>query len=128
MQTIIKKILTLSIVTVIFLLNGCSSHQQNDIISTIPIAGQEMVIIEDDNSYVKDESLAGEDMVIIEDNNSYVEDEPFVVEDPSWTTKLVLDPEAFTAEEYVQKEPVITYKYDFDTKFYKEARWRSANE
>ena len=127
MQTIIKKNLTLYIVTVIFLLNGCSSHQ-DDIISSIPIAGQEMVIIEDDNSYVKEELLSGQNMVIIEDNNSYVEDEPFVVEDPSWTTKLVLDPEAFTAEEYVQKEPVITYKYDFDTKFYKEARWRSANE
>ena len=109
MQTIIKKILTLSMVTIIFLLNGCSSHHQENIISTIPIAGEDMVIIEDNK-------------------HSYVEEEPFVVEDPSWTTKLVLDPEAFTAEEYVQKEPVITYKYDFDTKFYKEARWRSANE
>jgi hypothetical protein len=108
MQIIIKKNLTLSIITIIFLLNGCSSHHQNEIMSTIPIAEQDMVIIEDDNSYV--------------------EEEPFMVEDPSWTTKLVLDPEAFTAEEYVQKEPVITYKYDFDTKFYKEARWRSANE
>lgn len=108
MQTLIKKILTLSFATTILLLNGCSSHPQNEIMSTIPIAGQNMVIIEDDNSYV--------------------EEEPFVVEDPSWTTKLVLDPEAFTAEEYVQKEPVVTYKYDFDTKFYKEARWRSANE
>ncbi len=114
MQTIIKKKLTLSIVTIIFLLNGCSSHHQNEIISTIPIAGQDIVIIEDDNSYVEKEP--------------FVEEESFVVEDPSWTTKLVLDPEAFTAEEYVQKEPIVTYKYDFDTKFYKEARWRSANE
>jgi uncharacterized protein YcfL len=108
MQIIIKKFLTLSITTIIFLLNGCSSHHQENIISTIPIVG--------------------EDMVIIEDKHSYVEEEHLIVEDPSWTTKLVLDSEAFTAEEYVQKEPVITYKYDFDTKFYKEARWRSANE
>ena len=109
MQIITKTILTLSIFTSIFLLNGCSSHH-NDIITTIPIEGEQIVMLENENNYITDA------------------DPSFVLEDPSWTTELVLDPDAFAADEYVEKAPVITYKYKFDTKFYDTARWRSANE
>jgi len=43
-----------------------------------------------------------------------------------WTTTLTKDKDAFYADEYVQKPEVITYKYKFDKKFYKDAEWRSA--
>ena len=100
--------LLLPIFTSIFLLNGCSSHQ-NDIITTIPIEGEQIVMLENETNHI-------------------VDDPSFILEDPSWTTELVLDPDAFTAEEYVEKPPVITYKYKFDKKFYDTPRWRSANE
>jgi uncharacterized protein YcfL len=44
---------------------------------------------------------------------------------PNWTTELVLDPDAVTAENYVQAPTVITYKYKFDPKFYDKAIWKS---
>jgi hypothetical protein len=47
------------------------------------------------------------------------------ISNPDWTTELILDPDAVTAEEYVQAPEVITYKYKFDPKFYDEAIWKS---
>ena len=44
-----------------------------------------------------------------------------------WTTTLTKDADAFYANEYVQKAEVITYKYKFDKKFYRNAEWRSAD-
>ena len=43
-----------------------------------------------------------------------------------WTTELSKDADAFYAHEYVETAEVITYKYKFDKKFYKNAEWRSA--
>jgi len=45
----------------------------------------------------------------------------------NWTSKLTKDKDAFYANEYVEQEEVITYKYKFDKKFYKNAEWRSAD-
>jgi len=42
------------------------------------------------------------------------------------TTQLTKDADAFYDNEYVAKAEVITYKYKFDKKFYKNAEWRSA--
>jgi len=42
------------------------------------------------------------------------------LDDPSYTTELKEDPDAFVEEEWVQPEPVIMYKYDDDPKFYRE--------
>ena len=47
--------------------------------------------------------------------------------DPEWTTDLKMDDDAFLAEDYVSTEPVISYKYEFDKKFYDKAEWRKAN-
>jgi len=55
-------------------------------------------------------------------------DPNFKIEDPSWTTKLVLDPDAFTADKYVQKAPIISYKHKFETVFRDKARWKTAKE
>jgi len=111
MQTvaIIKKILILSIFISILLLNGCSYHQ-SDIATTIPIDDENIVMIDEEQNYETDI------------------DPLFVIEDPSWTTELIIDPDAFTADKYVQKAPVISYKHKFDTEFHDKPRWRTANE
>lgn len=41
-------------------------------------------------------------------------------DDPSLTTELTHDPEAFTLDQWVEPEPVITYKYMHSSKFFKE--------
>jgi len=48
-----------------------------------------------------------------------------IPEDPTWTTELTKDPDAFYAEEYVPTPEVITYKYKFDPNFYSTAEWRA---
>jgi len=40
--------------------------------------------------------------------------------DPTLSTELIIDPDAVTLENYVAPEPVITYKYMYSPKFYKE--------
>ena len=136
MKIITKKILSLSILSSIVILNGCSSKEVEPITDTHIANGNyeeynqyaergtdEYGIVEDKDV---DERIAAAERLL--ENSQNEVDSNFVVEDPSWTTKLVLEPDAFTADKFVEKEPVVTYKYEFDTKFYKEARWRSANE
>jgi len=133
MQTvaIIKKILILSIS--ILLLNGCSYHQ-SDIATTIPIDGENIVMIDEEQNYETDMGttipIDGKNIVMINEEQNYETDiDPFfVIEDPSWTTELIIDPDAFTADKYVQKAPVISYKHKFDTEFHDKPRWRTANE
>jgi len=48
-----------------------------------------------------------------------------MITDPDISTELVKDPDAFYAHEYVEAEPVISYKYPFDSKFYSNAEWRT---
>jgi hypothetical protein len=45
---------------------------------------------------------------------------------PAWTSELKVEEGAFLAEDYVPTEPVISYKYKFDKKFYDTAQWRKA--
>ncbi|MCK5854724.1 MAG: hypothetical protein KAG56_05845 [Sulfurovaceae bacterium] len=132
MKIIIKKILSLSIVSSILLLNGCSSKK--DVVSLT----ESQIISE---GYVEYDKF-DEEFGVVEDqevdariaNAEHLSSNPtdidpnFKVDDPSWTTKLVLDPDAFTADEYIQKPPVISYKHKFDTEFHDKPRWRSANE
>jgi hypothetical protein len=40
--------------------------------------------------------------------------------DPRYTTELVIDPDAVTLENYVELEPITTYKYMHSSKFYTE--------
>jgi len=55
-------------------------------------------------------------------------DPNFKVENPSWTTKLVLDPDAFTADKYVPKPPIISYKHKFESVFRDKPVWKTAKE
>ena len=42
------------------------------------------------------------------------------------TTDITREANTFLEEEYVPLEPIITYKYKFDKKFYNKAEWRKA--
>jgi hypothetical protein len=57
--------------------------------------------------------------------NQPTEIEMPLITDPEISTELTKDPDAFYAHEYVQPEPVITYKYPFDPKFYSHPEWRT---
>jgi len=111
MKTLQKKLLLLSIATFITLsTTGCSSHQNNN---------THYGLVQDENA---DRQIQAELVAM---------SLPTEVEMPTnmkegWTTTLTKDPDAFYANEYVQKPEVITYKYKFDKKFYKDAVWRSA--
>ena len=115
MKTITKKILSLSFISSIFLLNGCSSRNIISISDTYtsPIDESYYGIVEDLEA---DALLEAE---ILAENNPTEIEIPFS-DDPTITTELIVDPEAFTAENYVQTPPVITYKYMDDPNFYEE--------
>ena len=98
---------------------GCSSH--NDVVS-----------VSESHYYNEEFGLLDNNMV-----DKQIEEEVLMMSlptevdmptdiSPEWTVELTKDPDAFYAHEYVQEAEVITYKYEFDEKFYKTAEWRSA--
>jgi hypothetical protein len=113
MKTVTKKILSLSIVPSIVLLNGCASSNNGEIINisdTHPYNNDYGVITSPEiEEQLKEELLAETKPIEIEIPQS---------DDPTLTTELKIDPDAFTAEEYKPKPPVITYKYMDDPIFY----------
>lgn len=111
----VEKILILSYILFFY---GCSSH--HDVVS-----------VSDIHLYDDNYGLAQNEEIDIEVNNelismnSQVEVEIPQSSNPEWTTELKMEEGAFLAEDYVQKPPVITYKYKFDDKFYDKAEWRA---
>ena len=119
MKIISKKILSLSILSSILLFDGCSSHET--ILSSDSHLYNESFGVVDNfevDARINEEILA---------QNTPVEIDNQLSSNPEWTTELILDPDAVTAEEYVQAPPIITYKYMDDPKFYTVARWKSRN-
>ena len=90
-----------------FMTLGCSSHNQAVHVSELHLYNENYGLEENE---FQEESLTDLSIGV----------------DTGWTTELTKDSDAFYAHEYVQKEDVITYKYEFDKKFYKNAEWRSA--
>jgi len=111
-----KTLIILSSLTILFL-NGCSSH--TDIISISEAHPY--------NNYYGVAQNQRADAIIQEElmaMNEPTQIEMPKISDPTWTTELTMDTDAFYAEDYVQKPEVITYKYKFDKKFYSQAEWR----
>ena len=119
MQKLQKKLL-LSLATFITLSTiGCSSHQNVVKVSEAHGYNTNYGILQDLNA---DSQIEAELVAM----SLSTEIEIPVNLQEGWTTNLTKDPDAFYANEYVQQEEVITYKYKFDKKFYKTAEWRSA--
>jgi len=111
-------LLPLSLFTTIILTAGCSSQQQVVSISEIHPYNDQYGL--NKNLYV-DSIIEGE----IETEDEPTQEDKVVLLDPSYTTDISMDPDAFLAEDYVQKPEVITYKYMFDKKFYSKAEWKT---
>jgi len=120
MKTLQKNLLLLSIATVISLFTtGCTSHQNVVHVSEAHGYNTHYGVVQDENA---DRQIEAELVAM---------SLPTEVEMPQhlkegWTTTLTKDEDAFYANEYVPQKEVITYKYKFDKKFYKNAEWRSA--
>jgi len=120
MKTVTLNSLLFSILSTLFLLNGCSSHKE-----TISVSEAHLY----DTNFGLHRN-AQVDMVIQEEllaSNMPTEVDTTTHSNPEWTTELTKDPDAFLEEEYVPTEPVISYKYKFDKKFYDKAEWRKAS-
>jgi hypothetical protein len=118
MKTIINKFLTLSFFSLSLLLNSCSSHETVNVSETHLYNNHYGV---HQNLYV--DSIIQKELLAI---NKPTEIETPYYSNPEWTTELKMDSDAFLAEDYVEKEAEISYKYQFDKKFYKTAEWRKA--
>ncbi len=121
MKTFTKKSLSLSVslLSFLFLLNACSSHEVVSSSGT-HLYNENFGLVENSivDALLQEEILTQSKPTEIELSSS---------SDPTWTTELVLDADAVTAENYVQAPPVITYKYKYDPKFYDKATWISNN-
>jgi hypothetical protein len=117
MKITVQKSLHLSLILSILLLSGCSS---NNVLSTSEAHtyNKNFGLIE---NYEVDRHIHQEILA----QNLPTQIEMPIINDPSITTELVLDPDAVTKDEYVQVPPIITYKYEFDSNFYNKAEWRS---
>ena len=136
-----KKSLSLFIFLFTLLIGGCTSTK------TIPLSDAQII----SEGYVEQENYDEQENYVEIDSDEFglVKDSEvdariaaaeslslaptqidpnFKMDDPSWTTKLVLDSDAFTADQYVQKAPIISYKHKFETVFRDKARWRTAKE
>ena len=102
----------------LLLVNGCSSKHEIVSMSNTHSYNSHYGLVEDSSvdTEIKQEILAQNNPTEIEKT----------ISNPNWTTELVLDPDAVTAENYVQAPTVISYKYKFDPKFHDKAIWRSA--
>ena len=112
-----QTLLPFSLLTTIFLLDGCALR--HDVVSISDTHYYDEQYGVNQNSYA--------DSVIAEELNAQnqpTEVDKVVLLDPTYTTDNNMEPDTFLAEDYVQKPDVITYKYPFDDKFYSKPEWR----
>jgi len=101
-------------------LNGCASrHEELVSVSEVHLYNDDYGL----NSNQEVDKIIQNELIAINDVSGVSLHQE---EDSGLTTELKMEEGTFLAEDYVPTEPVITYKYKFDDKFYKEARWRSA--
>jgi hypothetical protein len=114
-----EKILLLPMVSLFTLFNGCTSSEVISVSESHLYNGEYGII----QNYAVDQTIEEEILAM----NQPTEVELPQYSNPEWTTELVVEPDAFLAEEYIQPEPVISYKYKFDKKFYDTPEWRRAD-
>lgn len=111
MPTLSHTLLTVTLFSSVLLFTACSSssvHPYNETYGLIPNPEVDRILAEEAKAQLITET----------------EVESVELDDPTLSTELIPDPDAVTAENYVQKPTVYTYKYDFDPNFYEEAIWK----
>jgi len=101
-----------TLISLILLLNGCSSSSAITNISEVHPYDSSFGVLE--NREV--------DAIIEEEvrNQNQSAEVDYSSVDGQYTTQIERSPDEFLEEEWVQPEPIITYKYQDDTKFYRE--------
>ena len=117
MQTLSKKNLILSTFLSLYLLNGCSSHETISV-SEAHLYNNHYGVVPD---YQVDAQIEEELLAVNQPSEVVMP----TFNDPSLTTDIGVSGDTFTAENYVQKAPVISYKYKDDPKFYSEKEMRN---
>ncbi len=101
------------------LFTGCTSHHQEHLNEAI-VNDTYLHPYNTQYGLVEDPHV---DTILVQEEIASVQPAETItipLENPTYTTELKDDPEAFVAEEWVEPEPVITYKYDDDPRFYRE--------
>lgn len=114
-----QNFLLLPLVSFMLFFNGCSSHQDTVSVSETHLYNNNYGL----HSNVEVDTIINNELMAM---NSPTEVEPSQSSNPEWTTELKMEEGTFLAEDYVPTEPVITYKYKFDKKFYDTPTWRTA--
>jgi len=112
------KILILNtLLSLLLLSTACSSKHEIVNVSNTHSYNSNYGLVENDevDTHIQEEILSQNHPAEIETT----------ISNPNWTTELILEENAVTAENYVQTPEVITYKYKFDPKFYDKAIWKS---
>ena len=101
-----------TLISLILLLNGCSSSSAITNISEVHPYDSSFGVLE--NREV--------DAIIQEEvqNQNQSAEVDYSSVDGQYTTQIERSPDEFLEEEWIQPEPIITYKYQDDTKFYRE--------
>ena len=111
MKMITTKYRLLLLFSFLFLINGCST-KDTVAVSQAHLYNNNYGVVSDSRA---DEIIASE----IQSQNEPTEID-YSSLDPRYSTELKRDPDAFLAEEWVQPEPKISYKYMDDPHFYSE--------
>ena len=100
------------LISLILLLNGCSSSSNITNISEVHPYDSSFGVIENrEVDAIIEEEVRSQNQSAEVDYSSI---------NGQYTTKIERSPDEFLEEEWVQPEPIITYKYQDDTKFYGE--------
>jgi len=118
MKTILN-FLSLLLLSFTLFFNGCSSHRDVVSVSETHLFNNNYGL----HSNVEVDTIIHNELMAM---NSPTEVELSQYSNPEWTSELKMEEGTFLAEDYVPTEPVITYKYKFDKKFYDTATWRKA--
>ncbi|CAA6802105.1 MAG: Unknown protein [uncultured Sulfurovum sp.] len=117
MKYLSKTILPIISISTLLLLNSCSKPEVVSVSKVHPY-GHNFGLVQNPHA----DAIIQQEQIAMSQPN---EIEMPLITDPSLTTELTKDPDAFYAEEYVPTAPIITYKYPFDSEFYSKAEWRT---
>ena len=111
---IMKNLTLLTLITSTFLLNGCSSHKVLYESETHLYSNNYGIIDNYYHDYHEEQRILSQNEAVYTSFRSNFSD------DPTLTTELKHDPDAFTLDQWVEPEPIITYKYMHNSKFFTE--------
>ena len=101
-----------TLISLILLLNGCTSSSAITNISEVHPYDSSFGVLENrEVDAIIEEEVRNQNQSAEVDYSSI---------NGQYTTQIERSPDEFLEEEWVQPEPIITYKYQDDTKFYKE--------